>query len=212
MKCAIFDFDYTIAHFTGGYDGLFAIFTKKGIPLDIVIASYEKVKAEKGFNIWRLINKISETTNMDLDNESIEREFMQWLSESLVIYPDSLFAIESFMKKRIPVIILTAGEEEYQRQKISAVGIQYDELIVIPRVNEKITAIRNLLEKYGAPLVIFDDKASELDSLRDQRMDNDKVITVMIRRSDSPYFNQMSRYRHEEADAFTEKIIARFIK
>lgn len=210
-RCIVVDFDHTLARLDDpplspglDYPGLFQIFTLRGVPEKVARESYRKVKASNGFSVHHLTRHLSERGGFDLDEVEIQKDFRRYLEEKLLLYPDTLPAVRRWRALGIPVVILTAGEESYQQEKVRATKIPYDDLLIIPRANEKTEFVHALLERYGRPIAVFDDKATELDALRNNGLSQDEVITVRVRRPDSPYYDQPPRHRHIEVAILTD--------
>ncbi len=204
LRCIAVDFDHTLARLDDpGYRELFAIFTARGVPLEIVELSYQAVKASNGFSLPNLLGEVSDR-GFVLDEPAIRMAFDGYLGAKLHPYSDTLTAVQSWRDRHIPVVIVTAGADSYQREKVVAVKIPCDLVLVVSRVNQKTELIQALLEQYGSPLIFVDDKGSELDALRDAHLKEDAVATVRILRPDSPYYNQVPRYHHMEVTTLTD--------
>ena len=59
MRCAVIDFDGTLAAFTNGPEGFFGIFEKQGVPAKIIKENYDAVRDSKGFSIENLYDALS---------------------------------------------------------------------------------------------------------------------------------------------------------
>lgn len=201
--CITIDFDNTLAHFVGrdGSKGFFPIFEKHGIPRATVEQCYEATK-ESGFSVEKLLNELSLRGVMPcfgtVFKEQLQEEFAGWLQRSLILYPDSLAALTMLQKQHIPICIITVGDERFQRRKIQLVHPPHDEVIVVPHFNDKADAEKKVLVRFGGPIVLVDDKAKELDAIRDAGLDEAAVETVHINRADSPYRSQQAKYHHHE--------------
>lgn len=209
MKCMGVDFDGTLVHFTDPhYNGLFEIYTRRGIPRGAVERCYGEVKGADGFSPDKLTSRVAETTGISLDAESISDEYGEWWRTHLIPYEESILQVTFWMRNcGIPVVIVTAGDAIYQREKVLHARIPHDQLITVPRVNEKAAIMSELLARYGAPIAVFDDKASELDALRDAGLDESCVMTIWIRRPDSRYRDQMPKYRHLTVERLDDPVL-----
>lgn len=198
--CFAIDFDYSIAHFKNGYDGLFDIFVRRNIPREKVESVYEHVKHNGGFTIGGLVNAFGPLAGFRFGRnaaDAIRKEFDEWLSDSLVPYPESIAAL-AHLQKIAPVVIVTFGNEEFQRQKVARLSIPHHELLITEDRNGKPALIEYCVEKYGSPVVFVDDKASELDRISDA-FPKAQVLTVHLLRKDSPYRKNLPRYSHHAA-------------
>lgn len=195
MCCIVIDFDGTLASFLSGREGFFDIFIKRGVPENVVKESYETVKASKGFSIESLCNMLN-TKGFSLSKDALESDFETWVQKDLALYPDSMMAVKNWKKQGIPIIILTAGEEVTQRQKVAVTQIPYDELCVVPTAKEKVAEVSRLLEKYGKPLLMLDDRADILDMVKEAFGDSSGVSTVWVHRVNSDF----PRGKHEHIE------------
>lgn len=206
-KAIAVDFDNTLAYLDDpGYQNLFRIFIKRGIATAIQMRkAYEETKKTQGFSLEHLIKTLTDAQQISLgdEREVIEREFEDWLTQNLKVYTDSIPTVYRWKQGGIPVLILTAGAEAYQYQKIRISGIPCDGIITVPRINEKAGAIQKIIEKYGTPILFLDDKASELDALRGRAFSNNQVRTVHIQRPGCSS-NEVSRYPHWEVQSLAE--------
>lgn len=204
VTCIAVDFDGTLAYFRGGYDALFAIFSRRGIDPVVVKECYERTKREFGFSISAMTSVVTQRAGFDLKCEDIMSEFRDWLGLSLVPYPDSVATLTTWQRQRIPVVILTAGNTEYQTQKVQAVRMPHDQFIVVSHEREKPVIVQQLLERYGSPVLLIEDRPSVLDSMRELGPLEHQVITVRLLRKESPYFHDKSMYEHRSYDTLDE--------
>lgn len=196
-KCIAIDFDYTLAHFINGYNGLFEIFTKQGIPFSLVKQTYEEVK-QTGFSLSNFIQILEEKTDIILNLENIYTDFQTWLLETLCLYEDAKFLQKPL---NIPVVIITFGDSEFQLQKIHNMNIVCNSVHTVSCINSKSDTLNNLLQTYGAPILYIDDKASELDAIADSGIRAEDVITFHIFRKDSPYKFEKSKIPHKQINS-----------
>ena len=199
--CIAIDFDGTLAYFKGGYDQLFAIFTRRGVDNSIVRESYEQSKREGGFTITRLMKIVAERTSRSFDDEAINGEFADWLGRSLVPCAEAALVLTVWRDVGIPVVILTSGDMDYQAQKVHATRLPHDDLIVVAHEAGKIEALRALLERYGPPILFVEDRPYVLDLVREEGLTPAEVRTVRVLRPESPYVREKSLYVHETVHA-----------
>lgn len=202
-SCIVCDFDTTLAYFIDYKQRLFRIFTKRKVPPHIVKESYEEIKQKGGFTIQRLQKIIESKVKQRFDPASVALEFSQWLERSLMVYPDTHTVIPRWRDRGIPFIIATVGDQGFQRKKIEASGILFDALYIVDKEGSKTLVLKELLAKYGRPIIFIDDKPSELDSVR-SALKKDDVITVIIRRPDCPKNKTRSLYHHREITTLNE--------
>lgn len=202
--CIAVDFDGTLAYFRGGYDKLFAIFSRRGVDPVIVKECYEQTKRESGFSISALVSAVTAQSSCHFDMGEIESEFRDWLGVSLVPYIDGTTVLGQWRCREVPVVILTAGNTEYQTQKVQAARMPHDQLIVVANEREKPVIVRQLLERYGPPILLIEDRPSVLDSMRESGLLKHQVITVRLLRRESPYVNDKSMYKHYSCNTLDE--------
>jgi GNAT superfamily N-acetyltransferase len=116
--------------------------------------------------------------------------------------------IKSLVGDHIPIAIVTRGSKsdfgQYQIDKVKFCDIKHEELFVSYLVGAKVSAIRSLLSQYGSPLLFVDDDQSELDSVREEGLNEEQVITVHVNRPDSPNVGKKSKFRHHQIESFTD--------
>lgn len=202
--CVAVDFDGTLAYFKGGYDELFAIFSRRGVDPAMVRECYERTKREFGFSISAMIKVVERETGCSLNRDEIVREFLTWLEDSLIAYADSVLRLAKWQQERIPVVILTTGDAEYQAQKVQATWMPHDELLVVAQDKEKPGKVRQLLEQYGEPILLIEDQPSVLDLVRENGLSKSEVVTVRLMRPESRYFLEKSKYSHAHCDTLED--------
>ncbi|TSC62332.1 MAG: hypothetical protein G01um101448_1061 [Parcubacteria group bacterium Gr01-1014_48] len=194
IKCIAIDFDNTIAYPKGGRMRLFHILRTYGFSLKNLRVIYERSKNEGGLSADNLIRIAEEHTNTALAVSQIKKDIDNWLQNSVTCYPDTLAAFTTWKQANIPIIIVTVGSPEFQKRKIEISGVPYDDIVVLSGINKKSETILSLAKRYGS-CAFIDDKASELDAVRENGI-GDEVITFRIRRRNSPYFRQKPAYKH----------------
>lgn len=202
--CLALDFDGTLAYFSGGKDDLYTIFTDAGIPMTLAREAYEAVR-ENGFSIGKMIDYVLDKTDVVIDADLLFRKNMQRVQDQLHLYPDA----QRFTTKiEIPVAIVTFGDEANQQFNINKVGIVFNELHAVQSPNSKHAALKHLVETYGAPVLFVDDKASELDAVRDAGLDESQVTTVRIVRDGGEHNFQQAAHEHKTISSLDELTIS----
>jgi len=196
MRCVAYDFDSTLAHFIGGREGLFQYFTEHGVAHTTIKEAYEATK-QQGFSIRKLIAHLRELGFDSFDPSDAETAFNTWLASSLRAYPDALPSIASLKAAGIPTAAITYGDPAYQARKMGILGVACDRTFLVGAREGKPDAIRKLIAECGTPVAYIDNKASELDRIRDAFPGN-AVMTIRIRREDDPYRNEHARHHHQE--------------
>ncbi|MDP4007341.1 MAG: hypothetical protein Q8P55_01980 [bacterium] len=210
MRFIALDFDGTCAHFdAGGSRGWFSIFVHRGIPKAHLEDIYRRIR-EQGFSIKNFLDELQTKIERELDRQEICREFEQWLGRSLSLYTDVIPAIQEWQKAGIPIFVLSAGEPEYQMQKIKTSGIPYDRAMLMPQPLGKAEVFKKLLGVYGEPAIIIDDRSDILDETR--RMLQDRhVITAWIQRPGSEYAHGEAKFFHIKADSLNAPQVRKVI-
>lgn len=203
-RCIAVDFDSTLARFVGGKKDLFAIFIRRGISESSVKEAYEESKRNGGFTIQKLQKLIEEKVKKAFDSCAIVQEFDEWVKNTVLPYPDSIPAISRWKVLHIPVAIVTYGDPDFQKKKIAITGIPYDRLHIVTVEDGKSEELRKLLARYGQTILFIDDKPSVLDGVRENGIKENEVITVLIRRQDSPYVHDLSQHHHIEISYLDE--------
>ncbi len=199
--CIALDFDFTLAHFTGGLHNLYAIFTRRGIAPEIVREAHLETERE-GFTIARFTAQIKKRVTELPRETAVSTEFGEWLRASLTPYPDTRAFFTRWAGK-IPLAIVTFGDPDYQKQKIGMFDLPYDSLFTVAPPRTKSEALRALIARHGKPILFVDDKPEELDAVRDDFISEDDVVTVLMRRPDSMYLNTR-RHSHERVASLYE--------
>jgi len=199
----VFDLDDTLVYYLDGRDGIFELFTKRGVPEKIVRDAYEETKATNGFNIDKLTARIRECATKRFDKFKIKREFDVWLNNSLKVYNDAADFLSTIRERGVKFSIISAGDESFQKEKVKLARFKPFELHIVPRAGEKAAILRGMIGRGICPIVYVDDKASELDAIR-REFDENKVVTVRISRPGGLYKNQKSVYKHREISSIKE--------
>lgn len=194
--CIALDFDSTLSRILGGLQGIFEIFVRRDIPKELVKECYEESKKDGGFSIQRLLEKVKLKTERLFDDGEIYHEFDEWVKNSIVLYPESISVISELKRRKIPIAIVTRGDLNYQRRKIELTRILYDELYIVTGELGKCQALRELMQKYGSPILFIDDDPRDLDLVRGHGISEAEVITILILRDDSHHQDGHSTHSH----------------
>ncbi|MDO8482301.1 MAG: haloacid dehalogenase-like hydrolase [bacterium] len=217
VTCIGIDFDNTLARFLTSSTGFFEIFSPHRVPETQLKETYDAIahsQQGKGFTFEEMLADVTKMVHtLSSHKEELKKAFGNWLRANLVLYPDSLSALTRWHNKlHIPVCIVTAGAEQYQRQKVQLLHIPHDDIIVVPHANEKASVTKMLLQRYGRRIVFIDDKESELDHLCEAGISTDDVLKVHINRPDSPYRDQVPKYKHLEVASLADKLLVNALK
>ena len=203
QKHIALDFDNTLAHFEGGREGIFKLFQKQNIPLELTASLYEETKKEGGFNIDKLIKKVIDKGGVAVDGKKIKEEFALWLSRSMKLYLDASDLLLKIRKTGTSFSIISVGDRAFQEEKARALGILPHHVHVVEKIGDKSRVLMDMLEKDSTPIIYIDDKASELDAIK-QAISSKLISTIRIIRPDSPYKDERARYEHREISSLGE--------
>jgi FMN phosphatase YigB (HAD superfamily) len=218
--CIAVDFDRSIAHFVhpatksaNDFDGFCKIFTSRGIPREMIAKIARGVSEGQGFTINRLVARVKSVLEFSYlpDEERIEEEFYAVTNECLAAYPETIDCMWEWRRRDIPVEIVTKGEPNYQQYKIELLKILCDSVYCVEPPARKSEALRDILKRYGAPVLFVDNCIGELDGVRDDGLSEAEVITVRIVRDDDVCGDGSSRHRHHEINSFRD-IFERFFE
>lgn len=178
--CIAFDFDRTLGNTQDSEDGFFEVIGEKGVSAED-IEYIKKDFQEVRFNRYDFIEALSKRAGCTLDNRAIIDE---WLENHYFAYDGALEFINAH-KNRIPIHIITFGDEYTQKKKIEVAGMDSVEAHITGAVGAKGVVLRQLLHTYGAPVLFVDDKPGELDAVQDE-YSHREVITAFFDRP-NPY-------------------------
>ncbi len=196
-SCIALDLDQTLIHYRGEYEGMFEPFTKRNVPKKIVETARDNTTLVGGFSIVNLLVTLRSLITHVPDEPAIERELEMWFKNCLALYDDASRFMKQWEKKHTPPLaIVTRGDETWQRRKVEFLTLAHDHLFVTEKRITKCDALRKLITRYGAPLIFVDDKASELDRVREEGLGENAVLTVLIKRPESIYRDQKAEFPH----------------
>lgn len=202
-RCIVLDFDNTIARAGASREWVWKPFGRWGVPRDRARAAYEAVRDTQGFSITKTIRRL-QREGFRVPQKAAEQAFWLRFRRELRLYRDTQPFLRAVRARfHLPLMIVTYGDPVYQRAKVRLAGVRADRLILISTSDGKPAAIRKLLREFGAPLLVVDDKASELDRLR-RNFSPREVVTVRILRADSPYRRERGRYAHRTVRTLSE--------
>lgn len=206
ITCIAIDLDNTLIYPRGGNLRLFRVLAKHGVPLLRLPAIYEEAK-QHGLSAHSLLAAAKTHSKKPLDAGAIQNDIARWLHASVACYPDSIAAVTEWRKRRVPVMIVTVGVPEFQKEKIAIAGIPHDDVFVVQNVNGKSSVLGTLLDRYGATCLFIDDKSTELDAAYESGIAPERVLTFRIRRRNSPYYQQKAVYEHRHITRLDDPII-----
>lgn len=193
--CIAVDFDFTLTHFVGGLDELFAIFVRRGVLHSDAVTAEARAE-ELGFTIAAYIQCVREMGYTVNDDDAIAQEFAAWLAGALAFYEDTPGVLQVWVGTGTPLVVVTFGNAGYQRLKVETMRVPHTAILIASHETPKLTHVRALLARYGAPIWFIEDKPAELDAVRAAGFTEDQVRTFRIDRPDSPYAAVQSTYTH----------------
>lgn len=176
MKIYI-DFDRTIFDCEAFLRDLYAIIKKYQIPKDIFMKCQNQCK-KQGFNPLIILKKVEQEYQFDAN---IYDEINDLLKKSnSYLYDDAIQFLEYLKHLDYQIIILTKGNTDYQKMKITYSNIQdyYDGLMVTMKH-------KGHLDIDYKNSVFVDDNPMEIESIRRKKP---KAI-IRIKRENSKYFD-----------------------
>ncbi len=203
IKYLATDLDNTLVYLDGGHEKYFKFLERYSVPRETACESYEATKCEEGFSMKNLIARVEKMTGVKMDKERVIADFDSWLSNRLKVYPDVSDFLALVSARGIPFSIVSTGEPEFQNEKVKMAGLKPLEIRVVSRVGEKPKVLKEMLAKSPGQVMYIDDKASELDAIR-KVFSEDDVVTVRIKRADSPYKDDVGEYKHREIKSLAE--------
>ena len=202
FTCVSLDFDRTLAFFKNE-DGFYAIFTRRGMPLDSVTRTYERLRGEQGFSIDGFLHALSPLFP-SLDAAGIKREFETWFASSLTLYEDAPPFLAKLARRSLPVAIVTAGNTSFQEEKVRRMKLSYSHLFVAEPPKTKSEALRTLIGIHGGPIIHVDDSVGELDNIRRAGLRSEEVMTIRMARPGDGAVKMASEFPHEAISSFAE--------
>ncbi len=146
------DFDDTLFDYTKAVNHLLEEVEVYGITKDDWYSTYEKIKAEHGaYNREEHFKLMSEIASEDIDLKAIYRKYIS--KPGVYLFKDAIKFLEKY--KGNPIYIISYGETEYQREKISGSGITKYAKDIIVTIGSKAGVINGISYKKG---VFIDDR------------------------------------------------------
>lgn len=186
----VLDLDETLTSFDRGYSKLLKGLSFLNISSFIIGNAIEDAN-NKGFTIDLFIKTIEKINKMPFNDQTkrkIKDIFNKWLSDSIYIYDDAKKFIEIW-EDRVPIIILTFGNPEYQQKKIRILGLDrfYSCYVTEPYSKfEKLNLILN--NQY---IVYVDDNINEINEIAKNNTTG-RIIPFWLKRNSELEYNKKS--------------------
>lgn len=195
------DLDYTLAHYRDGLKGLFEITHELGVPESVAKRALAATE-ERGFSLGLFYQILSLSVHLFVSAERFVELAMPWFRENYALYDDA-YAFLAQCLERIPVVVVTAGDEDFQREKIRVLGFFPDEVVVVPMGTSKISALKDIYRRYQKLVVFVDDNPSEFDciSLDAWFWFPATSYSVRMSRNDSPHAHVAKHFASHKVHA-----------
>jgi len=126
----ILDLDFTLAHFEGGYERIYETLAPLGLPrYEAKDALQKAVAGEEGFNFQRYI-QIMEAEGLKANWDDVAKALDQLFQSAYAFYPDVADFLAAVRDKGIPLVLVTAGNTEFQQAKIDHLGYTFDDVFI----------------------------------------------------------------------------------
>ena len=186
----VLDLDETLISFDGGYSELLKSLSFLNISYDIIGNAIEDAN-NKGFSIdlfIKTIEKINTTPFYDQTKRNIKETFNKWLLDSIYIHADAKRFIEIW-EDRIPIIILTFGNPEYQQKKIRISGLDRFYSCYVTKPYSKIEKLNLILNNQY--IVYVDDNINEINEIAKNNKTG-RIIPFWLKRNSELEYNKKS--------------------
>lgn len=181
------DLDYTLAHYRDGMKGLFEVLRKLNIS-DQDARKALSFAERKNFSFGELYRILDVIAQLKI-KESLFMERMQaWFRENYGLYDDARAFLLEYIG-RVPIVIVTAGDYKFQREKITHLGFVPDEMIVVSMGDPKLSALKDVFQCYQKTVIFVDDNPNEFGHTSFDAWFGSVGYSVRMRRCDSPHEN-----------------------
>ena len=183
----VLDLDYTLAHYKDGLSGLFAITHKLGIPENVARHALMTTE-ERNFSFELFYQILSTKVHVFVNEHKFIELVMPWFRENYILYDDAFEFLSQYLE-HVPVVVVTAGDEEFQREKIRVLDFFPNEIIVVPMGTPKVDALKDIYGRYQKVVVFVDDNPSEFDRISIDAWFGFPATSYSVRmaRNDSPH-------------------------
>ena len=200
--CLSLDLDNTICYLEGGREAFLDIFAAYDIPRKQLEEIYNHLRYGEGFSPKEFLAALV-AQGFTLDVNSVEKKLTALHRKSLKLYEDAAWLThKEKTPSAVPIAIVTAGHPDYQQEKCDLLGIRADHIFVVAPSEGKTAPLRELIARYGTPIIHTDDKLEELDRIRDAGLTEKEVITIALLRD--PKTQQKTSYTHRVIHSLAE--------
>jgi phosphoglycolate phosphatase-like HAD superfamily hydrolase len=193
----ICDFDNTLYDTETLKELFYNIITVHNIDLEEAKKIYKISRDSDGIkaslNLDNFILKVRENLkNKDKElNKTEVDKIIKEINRRKLVLPDANGLLRKLRKKERKMILLSLGEEEFQKHKLKKSGLErfFDEVVITDDVNQgKIIEIKRILNGEELDILFFNDKPDETDLIL-QKFPN---LRAIVRRElrDERYCNE----------------------
>ena len=198
VKAVVVDLDDTAVRYIDGLNGFYSIWAEQGINRELAEQATLELCDEFCFTFENMIARLRRH-NPRIDPPALLRRLNNWFAENLQSYPDTNHYLTAWLQEK-PVIILTAGNAEFQWPKLRSANVPYQEVFFASPADGKARYLHALMRRFGTPIAFIDDQGENLDGIRRHGMTAAEVITFLMRRPDLPQKLGSRHYHHVVRD------------
>lgn len=204
--CYAFDLDNTLAYFPHGLSSLVDVICSFGIEREAAKRLLDDVSnSHEGFS-HRTIAAAVSAAYPDLDRAAFQDTIYYWLADGgIVLYPETKRVWDAAHVSGNTIAVITAGNPEWQHEKIKLLNLQPLHVFVTPPPVGKAAAITSLQDLVRGTIHYVDDRAHELDRIRDS-CGSDAVRLFHIVRADSIDGGASARHPHKRIASLDEML------
>jgi len=181
----IFDFDHTLFSAKQFYFALKEAFFKLGVKEKLFQETFEKSKGKgrdyKPYRQFKLVIKLKPKISLKRLKETFDKILKK---APKFLYPDTIWFLKRWRKKA-KLILLSYGEEKFQRDKIKASKIEkyFQKRVKITRDIDKVKPFKKFFQKKEKLIFIEDNPTA----LSEAKKIFPNVVTVRINRGEGKY-------------------------
>lgn len=181
IEAIVLDLDETIISFKNEYSLLLDDLLFLNINPLIIRNAIDNAN-NKGFSIDLFIKTIEQLGNKFFNKKTkakIRDTFNEWLLKSVYIFNDAELFIE-FWENRVPIIILTLGDQKYQQKKIRISGLDRFQSFYVTKPYSKIEKLNLILKKQY--IIYVDDNINEIIEIAENNITR-RIIPFWLKRN-----------------------------
>ncbi len=162
LPIIVLDLDFTLARFQNGYVWIYDVVASFGISHTLAETELRKqIDTSEGLRFEAYAESL-----MPGKSASLAKALELHFKKDFCWYPEVLERLTYWRWLGIPLIVVTAGSQTLQTQKIELLGFAFNEVYITNPLLGKASALQKILEKYpDRPVIYTDDKVSELKKI-----------------------------------------------